>query len=360
MVRDNCAYADNVASEYVTSSTGINFSKISSASNGRGLYYTSDLTRTQDIDGDGIGERVYYYRGKVENNYIVFAEKCWKIVRTNEDGSVKLRYQGVATKTDGKYTCSSSATALTTMAFNSSYDDVAYSGYMYPATIPTTSSILDMDNDTLNAVNSPIKDYLDDWYDDNLAQYESNIADTIYCADRTIANGANYYNYTNSKKPYGKNIVFYSAYDRLAKESTDSIWYSNPNASPQYKCNRKIDSFTKSTELGNGKLTKAIGLLTVDEAAYAGGLYYNSDGSSTNSDYYLNDTFYYWTMSPSRFLGSNAGVFSVTSTGSLSNDSVGVGLTSGSVLPAISLTAETTVEPEGDGSYTNPYVVLTD
>lgn len=32
----------------------------------------------------------YYFRGKVKNNYVQFANKCWRIVRITGDGSVKL------------------------------------------------------------------------------------------------------------------------------------------------------------------------------------------------------------------------------------------------------------------------------
>ena len=93
MLRDSVVAADNVASEYVTSSTGINFAEISSDTNGKGLYYTANTNLTEDLNGDGIGERVYYYRGAVENNNVRFGGYCWRIVRTNEDGSVRLRYK---------------------------------------------------------------------------------------------------------------------------------------------------------------------------------------------------------------------------------------------------------------------------
>src|SRR5574344_1121646 len=56
-------FADNVASTYVTSATGINFAAISSDTNGKGLYF---ITNTSLTTG---GERVYYYRGAVDNNY---------------------------------------------------------------------------------------------------------------------------------------------------------------------------------------------------------------------------------------------------------------------------------------------------
>ena len=32
----------------------------------------------------------YYYRGAVKNNYVNFNEMCWRIVRIEGDGSVKL------------------------------------------------------------------------------------------------------------------------------------------------------------------------------------------------------------------------------------------------------------------------------
>lgn len=37
---------------------------------------------------------VYYFRGEVSNNYVIFAEKCWKVLRTTGTGGVKLVYGG--------------------------------------------------------------------------------------------------------------------------------------------------------------------------------------------------------------------------------------------------------------------------
>ena len=345
MLSDNCAYADNVSSEYVTSETGINFGAKSSDTNGKGLYYTTDLTKTQN------SKRVYYYRGAVDNNYIVFANKCWKIVRTNEDGSVKLRYQGVAINNSGVYSCSTTASPLTSMAFNTKYDDNAYVGYMYPDT-PTTSSILNMDNDILNKNESNIKVYLDNWYDTNLAAYSSNIADTIYCADRTISSDSSYNKYINSKIDYGKNVVFYGAFERLAGESNNNTWISRSDASPQYKCERMEDSFTKNVSIGNGKLEKAIGLITDDEVSYAGGLFNNTAGTALNNDYYLYVSSYFWTMTPGAFNGYSSDVFRVNN-GTI--ESWGV-TTSKGVFPVISINSNTKII-NGNGTASNPYVV---
>ncbi len=38
---------------------------------------------------------IYYFNGAVENNNVLFADKCWKIVRTTDTGGVKMVYNGV-------------------------------------------------------------------------------------------------------------------------------------------------------------------------------------------------------------------------------------------------------------------------
>ena len=51
---------------------------------------------------------------------------------------------------------------------------------------------------------------------------------------------------------------------------------------------------TVSGSIGNGLLTYPIGLITSDEATYAG-----AAGSATNTTWFLySGSYYYWTMSP--------------------------------------------------------------
>ena len=42
----------------------------------------------------------YYYRGSVNNNYVLFGGHYWRIIRINGDGSIRLLYAG--TKKDAK------------------------------------------------------------------------------------------------------------------------------------------------------------------------------------------------------------------------------------------------------------------
>ena len=46
-------------------------------------------------ESDTYSNKVYYYKDNVQNNNVLFAGFCWKIVRTTETGGVKLIYNGV-------------------------------------------------------------------------------------------------------------------------------------------------------------------------------------------------------------------------------------------------------------------------
>ena len=84
---------------------------------GTGIY------ATQDDDGTS-----YYYRGAVAGNYVKLADKYFRIVRVNGDGTLRLIYDGTQGHTNGE---SSSNRQVTTKAFNNWWSDNAYVGYMY-------------------------------------------------------------------------------------------------------------------------------------------------------------------------------------------------------------------------------------
>lgn len=85
-IADN-SVLDNVSSTYVSSSTGINFAEAPSDTNGKGIYQRAGTGTNGEYP-------VYYYRGEVDNNNVVFNGFCWKIVRTTETGGIKLIYNG--------------------------------------------------------------------------------------------------------------------------------------------------------------------------------------------------------------------------------------------------------------------------
>ncbi len=385
--------------------TNINFGEISSDTNGKGLYYTNKNTEDNRV--------TYYFRGDVKNNYVFFGGFYWRIVRINEDGSIRLIYQGTTANATG-----SSAT-IGSSAFNSMLGDNSMVGYMHgtPTTYTdgygnysgwswhsTTGTVkmgtgYTFDNKTgiytltgtivdgtytetyhnyytcysqsttcthmikitqtendgntyklmggethtgywstsyeqahKNEVNSAIKTKLEEWYKEHLTEYDSYIADTGFCNDRSLSTGTG----------IGRVDTHYGPGARL---------YYNSTKAPQFACpNTKQNLFTVSNEKGNKKSTQKVGLITADEVAYAGGIY-----GVANSSYYLYTGVNYWTMSSFSFssAGSVASDWYVHSTGTLYGANV---LSVFGVRPVINLASNAEVT-SGDGTKVLPYKI---
>ena len=293
------------------------------------------LASTEDDYGTS-----YYFRGAVKNNYVQFANKCWRIVRINGDGSVKLVLHNDNTS-NASSPCASSNNSTTaafarysgssyTSVFNSNYNDNAYIGFMYGAT-----GASDYASTHANTNKSDILKNLETWYTNNLTSYESKLADTIWCNDKSTVSGG---------LGYGTNATDYGAYNRLASTKQPTLKCPNDNNGG------KLSKFTvDDTKNGNGNLTYKIGLLTADEIAFAGSIAYTYNRST-----YLQEntgTTWWWSLSPSIFNGSRALVWYVGS-GYLNYNVVNNGR---GLRPVISLISSTNVT--GDGTSENPYVV---
>ena len=293
------------------------------------------LASTEDDYGTS-----YYFRGAVKNNYVQFANKCWRIVRINGDGSVKLVLHNDNTS-NASSPCASSNNSTTaafarysgssyTSVFNSNYNDNAYIGFMYGAT-----GASDYASTHANTNKSDILKNLETWYTNNLTSYESKLADTIWCNDKSTVSGG---------LGYGTNATDYGAYNRLASTKQPTLKCPNDNNGG------KLSKFTvDDTKNGNGNLTYKIGLLTADEIAFAGSIAYTYNRST-----YLQEntgTTWWWSLSPGYFGGSRARVWFVGS-GNLNYNFVNYSV---GLRPVISLISSTNVT--GDGTSENPYVV---
>ena len=230
------------------------------------------LCKAKDAYGDS-----YYYRGNVTNNYVKFADKYWRIVRINGDGTVRVIYDGTSAHANGE---ASADRQIGTSAFNSSYNDNAYVGYMYGKTGASTYA-----DAHANTNNSTIKTYIDDWYKTNIVgtTNEQYLADNIFCNDRSMAGN-------NSGTGAGTSVTYYRWYNG----PWESENYSKYNKKMMLTCSQKNDAFTVSdTTNGNGALTYPVGLLSTDEIALAGGW------NAANSGYYLYSGQVWWASSPS-------------------------------------------------------------
>ena len=252
------------------------------------------LCKAKDAYGDS-----YYYRGNVTNNYVKFADKYWRIVRINGDGTVRVIYDGTSAHANGE---ASADRQIGTSAFNSSYHDNAYVGYMYGKTGASTYA-----DAHANTNNSTIKTYIDDWYKTNIVgtTNEQYLADNIFCNDRSMAGN-------NSGTGAGTSVTYYRWYNG----PWESENYSKYNKKMMLTCSQKNDAFTVSdTTNGNGALTYPVGLLSTDEIALAGGW------NAANSGYYLYSGQAWWASSPSNFYAIGALMPYVRSYGDADTDS---------------------------------------
>ena len=64
---------------------------------------TTDASGLYKSTATNTGEATYYFRGNVENNYVSFAGQIWRIVRINEDGTIRLITQNIINSTSYKF-----------------------------------------------------------------------------------------------------------------------------------------------------------------------------------------------------------------------------------------------------------------
>ena len=189
----------------------------------------------------------------------------------------------IASDKVGYYTCFSTnkdetcQSLLYTTKYNSP-TSMTVSGIGYG----TTSKEQSQSND----VNSTIKAYLENWYQNNLNSYSEKLSkDTIFCNNRNISNKQSG-SYTN--EGYGMHPTIYGG-ERFTN------WANQGILGPTLSCSAN-DSFSVSNVKGNGKLKYPVGLITMDEVNMAGGI-----NGSANMLYYLYSGNAYWTMSPFNF-----------------------------------------------------------
>ena len=304
----------------------------------------------------------YYFRGAVTNNYVEFANKCWRIVRIGGDNTVKLILHNDNTANSAN-PCSSANNSDTaafahyngstyTSRFNENYDDNAYIGFKYGT--PGSSTY---EATHANTNKSTILTNLETWYNNNLKSYENFIDDNIFCTDKTNIKDENYNPFNLITKNgidglgYGTDYTYYGASKRLI--SVSGKYGAAGGTGPTLKCNGELS-----------KITSKIGLITADELAYAGYAYMLS-----NSSVYLeeNSAVSTWvSLSPIAF-GDTPEIFSIGSRetgGTPSSNSIERGFLKDestyysecAIRPYISLNKSTKIS-NGSGTSEDPYIV---
>ncbi|MEG1995767.1 MAG: InlB B-repeat-containing protein [Bacilli bacterium] len=177
----------------------------------------------------------YFFRGSVQNNYVSFAGKMWRIVRINEDGTVKLILGGNSTE-DGYI---DSARHV----WNPSWDQATY----------------------VNYVGSTVKTDIEMWYNNNITGANNNKAATWnVCNDKS-----------GTSDSYGGRTRLYN------------------NNTPQFKCPNASDNIaTKGGLLTADEVAYAGGILYSESPDYY--LYDNANRSAALGCWWLSSSFYFY------------------------------------------------------------------
>ena len=376
------------------------------------LYHTIENRYNQDktylglYNGEGAdtyANPVYYYKGNVQNNNVLFAGFCWKIVRTTETGGVKIVYNGV--QKDGSCNNTGTDSQIGTSAFNNDDNSPAYVGYMHNTVYPYSDKYLSSQsnivfgnsftyaNGTYTLTDTKTVATWSSGYNTINNNHYSCMTTGITCSSiyyfyYTDSTYAYYITLTNGKSVndvlnemlyaddvnkndstikayidswYENNLASYE--DRLEDtvfcndRSISSLNGWNPNggsttsfllfksfddtSNPSLACTNETDRFSMSNP--KAKLSYPIGLLSVPELSLAG--YGSSD--------YINNGQGVLTGSPSNLGNGYAGVSTLTSLGNISGNKAD---SSRGVRPSVSLKPNTYFS-SGDGSYTNPFVI---
>ncbi len=307
--------------------------------------------------------KIYFYRGNVNNNNVLFAGFCWKIVRTTDTGGIKMIYSGVPT--NGTCNASGDNLIIGKAQYNNSHKYPSYVGYMhngnnkswkvwsitnksyyYGSSVTydeTTKKYVLQDRVKVDLTSNKSlvgnrhytcfsEDYtcssayylfgisnwtaiytelqngqliLDDvlWSNDIMSSSVKTTIDNWYLNIAKLQNYSSLLEDTiwcNDRTIVDGIFLSNSAVsDDSIEVSTYNSWRNVSNGQPSFSCLNKRDSFDVSGYLGNGRLEYPVGLLTADEVMYAGGTI-----AESNSNYYLysanNDIA---TMTPSKSTG---------------------------------------------------------
>ena len=254
---------------------------------------------------------VYYYRGAVNNNNVIFGNFCWKIVRTTETGGIKLSYNGTKTNNQcpGTNVVINSVTKLYGAGEQKNY-------YIYK-------------NSKNEIVSSNAKKEIESWYETEIEpheEYKNKIEDTSWCMDKNIKHTTSSY-------------ALYAAFTRLLINDL----HPYTEVSPSLNCSE--DNILKvNTANTANQLKYPVALLTADEVVYAGCL-------NKNDNCYLKSSYTRINVLTPAYEDVNNGYFFYGN-----NLSYGDDRAAGYFRPAISLKPNIDYI-DGTGTSIDPYII---
>ena len=322
ILKDNKAYPDdNDASPSVDSKDGIDFSKSSSLTNGIGLFYTEDTSYTKD------NKTVYYFRGENVNNYIVIDGSRGRILRTTEDGNVKILFGG------------------DTFTYNTVTGNKAV-GFMY-GTDEDEGTLTNNDlyfkthqninnSEAIKKINESIPD-----------KYKNIFVSSTYCNNRTLDKTVNKISDISGNTSHDIYVLDSST---LGYGTYNTVYYNlnriKNDKRPRFNCTRKDN---------NGNYVDYIesngGLITLDEAIYSGIGYNDTENNS-----FVEDTL---TMTPNYYYHNSttnedyAGLFKIDEYKNI----ITVPVNESNYADIVYTLKGDIIISKGNGTYDNPYII---
>ena len=294
---------ESVASSINTDNINYDIYKLTDNCTADKIYYIEATQTPNYTNNSGLFKKddIYYFRGIVENNYVDFAGFTWRIVRINEDGTIRLIMDSrIITSDDGN----------------------GHKTYFESKFNPEGGTYKNM-----YYTESELKTAVEDWYRNN------------------IGNNSNYY----TKVARGN----YFCEASRVKEHSGILVLSTGRVNATV-----IQDYTPTFECitddnGYGFVDSKVGLLTLDEALFAGGGYH-----VTNEDFYLyksgtnennhHNSYDLFTMTPNGWYttGDYAGNFreaQVWAVGSVGNVKAAWATSNNPVRPVINLKSNVTM-----------------
>ncbi len=322
ILKDNKAYPDdNDASPSVDSKDGIDFSKSSSLTNGIGLFYTEDTSYTKD------NKTVYYFRGENVNNYIVIDGQKARILRTTEDGNVKILFGG------------------DTFTYNTVTGNKAV-GFMY-GTDEDEGTLTNNDlyfkthqninnSEAIKKINESIPD-----------KYKNIFVSSTYCNNRTLDKTVSKISDISGNTSHDIYVLDSST---LGYGTYNTVYYNlnriKNDKRPRFNCTRKDN---------NGNYVDYIesngGLITLDEAIYSGIGYNDTENNS-----FVEDTL---TMTPNYYYHNSttnedyAGLFKIDEYKNI----ITVPVNESNYADIVLTIKGDIIISKGNGTYDNPYII---
>ena len=300
----------------------------------------SDKILSTAEDDEGIS---YYFRGNPIDNYMNFAGMCWRIVRIQGDGSVKLILASEKTCSTTNLTDDS---GFATDGVVGTQGTILFASYGYKNVI-VDGKTYNM-NDYINSVADPIENartQLNVWLERKITTESDKalLKNETWC----IGDQTNGYNDTGEVVGTVSDLInsgtsfnFISAKKYYVKEA------------PSYKC--------ETTGVDGEIDINKVGMLTFDEVVYAGAGANSYRSDVSNSKYYLDNNAlnnYWWILSPVGFVSDDDqfNSFEISINDGYFNDSVNV-LGADALRPVVTLLSTTKISG-GNGTISNPYTV---